>query len=111
MDYHEVGRSISTLMADKHFQEVAYSAHSRGQLLSAINEFLNRSIVLPPGEWSSPDLILVDQVREKAQVMIKKKDTGKQKKMEAVPGQFCLKSIHTPIILSNDSNFDGENYM
>ncbi|KAK4327255.1 hypothetical protein Pmani_002273 [Petrolisthes manimaculis] len=41
MDYHEVGRSISTLMSDKGFHEVAYRAHTRGQLLSAINEFLN----------------------------------------------------------------------
>ncbi|KAF2358900.1 Bicarbonate transporter eukaryotic [Trinorchestia longiramus] len=85
MDYHEVGRSISTLMSDKHFNEVAYRAHSRGQLLSAINEFLNASIVLPPAEWSNTDLIPVDQIREKAQEMMKRKQTMRKKRLASEP--------------------------
>ena len=87
MDYHEVGRSISTLMSDKHFHEVAYRAHSRSQLLSAINEFLNASIVLPPSEWSNSDLIPVDQIREKAQEMVKRKETIRQKRLQTDPGK------------------------
>lgn len=85
MDYHEVGRSISTLMSDKHFNEVAYRAHSRGQLLSAINEFLNASIVLPPSEWSNTDLIPVDQIREKAAEMVKRKESLRQKRLQVEP--------------------------
>ncbi|MPC25386.1 Anion exchange protein 3 [Portunus trituberculatus] len=83
MDYHEVGRSISTLMSDKGFHEVAYRAHSRGQLLSAINEFLNASIVLPPTDWSNKDLVPVDEIQEKASQMIKKKESIRSKRMQA----------------------------
>lgn len=83
MDYHEVGRSISTLMSDKGFHEVAYRAHSRGQLLSAINEFLNASIVLPPTDWSNKDLVPVDEIQEKASQMIKKKESIRSKRIQA----------------------------
>lgn len=50
LDYHEVGRSIATLMSNRHFHNIAYKADDRRELLSAINEFLDDSIVLPPGE-------------------------------------------------------------
>uniref|UniRef100_A0A3Q3X689 Anion exchange protein n=1 Tax=Mola mola TaxID=94237 RepID=A0A3Q3X689_MOLML len=50
IDYHQIGRSISTLMSDKHFHEAAYQADDRQDLLSAINRFLDCSVVLPPSE-------------------------------------------------------------
>ncbi|XP_042242077.1 band 3 anion transport protein-like isoform X2 [Homarus americanus] len=80
MDYHEVGRSISTLMSDKGFHEVAYRAHSRGQLLSAINEFLNASIVMPPADWNNKDLVPVEDIRAKAQQIMKKKESLRNKR-------------------------------
>uniref|UniRef100_A0A3B3SWA0 Anion exchange protein n=1 Tax=Paramormyrops kingsleyae TaxID=1676925 RepID=A0A3B3SWA0_9TELE len=57
MDYHEIGRSISTLMSDKNFHEVAYFADDRQDLLSGINEFLDYSIVLPPSDVEGKDLL------------------------------------------------------
>ncbi|CAL4128386.1 unnamed protein product [Meganyctiphanes norvegica] len=85
MDYHEVGRSISTLMSDKSFHEVAYRAHSRGQLLTAINEFLNASIVMPPSEWNNKDLLPIDDMRIKAQQLhLKKESLRARKKSEIV---------------------------
>ncbi|XP_030066755.1 anion exchange protein 3 [Microcaecilia unicolor] len=57
MDYHEIGRSISTLMSDKHFHEAAYMADDRQDLLNAINEFLDCSIVIPPLELEGKDLL------------------------------------------------------
>ncbi|XP_041118012.1 anion exchange protein 3-like isoform X2 [Polyodon spathula] len=57
IDYHEIGRSISTLMSDKHFHEAAYSADDRQDLLNAINEFLDCSIVIPPSEVEGKDLL------------------------------------------------------
>ncbi|XP_048835846.1 anion exchange protein 3-like isoform X5 [Brienomyrus brachyistius] len=57
MDYHEIGRSISTLMSDKNFHEVAYFADDRQDLLSGINEFLDCSIVLPPSDVEGKDLL------------------------------------------------------
>ncbi|XP_063075317.1 anion exchange protein 2a isoform X2 [Engraulis encrasicolus] len=57
MDYHQIGRSISTLMSDKHFHEAAYLADERQDLLNAINSFLDCSIVLPPLEVDGDELL------------------------------------------------------
>ncbi|XP_013924186.1 PREDICTED: anion exchange protein 2 [Thamnophis sirtalis] len=57
MDYHEIGRSISTLMSDKQFHEAAYLADDRHDLLQAINEFLDCSVVLPPSEVQGEELL------------------------------------------------------
>uniref|UniRef100_A0A8C9S1G7 Anion exchange protein n=1 Tax=Scleropages formosus TaxID=113540 RepID=A0A8C9S1G7_SCLFO len=57
MDYHEIGRSISTLMSDKQFHDAAYLADERQDLLNAINSFLDCSIVLPPSEVGGEELL------------------------------------------------------
>uniref|UniRef100_A0A8C9YEK7 Anion exchange protein n=1 Tax=Sander lucioperca TaxID=283035 RepID=A0A8C9YEK7_SANLU len=49
--YHEIGRSMATLMTDEIFHDVAYKAKDRTDLLSGIDEFLDQVTVLPPGEW------------------------------------------------------------
>uniref|UniRef100_A0A3B3CRG9 Anion exchange protein n=1 Tax=Oryzias melastigma TaxID=30732 RepID=A0A3B3CRG9_ORYME len=51
IDYHQIGRSISMLMSDK------VSAKDRQELLTAINSFLECSVVLPPSEVSGEMLI------------------------------------------------------
>ncbi|XP_067330180.1 anion exchange protein 2a isoform X1 [Channa argus] len=57
IDYHQIGRSISTLMSDKNFHEAAYHADDRQDLLTAINRFLDCSIVLPPSEVGGDELL------------------------------------------------------
>nr|XP_020846490.1 anion exchange protein 3-like [Phascolarctos cinereus] len=57
IDYHELGRSFATLMSDKLFHEAAYQAHDWQDLLGAISEFLDCSIVIPPSEVESLDLL------------------------------------------------------
>lgn len=49
--FHEIGRSMATLMSDEIFHEVAYRARKREHLLAGIDEFLDAVTVLPPGEW------------------------------------------------------------
>uniref|UniRef100_A0A8D0KP72 Anion exchange protein n=1 Tax=Salvator merianae TaxID=96440 RepID=A0A8D0KP72_SALMN len=49
--FHEIGRSIGTLMTDEVFHDVAYKAKDRNDLLAGIDEFLDQVTVLPPGEW------------------------------------------------------------
>ncbi|CAH1788488.1 unnamed protein product, partial [Owenia fusiformis] len=49
--YHEIGRSIATLMSDEVFHHVAYKARNRQHLVAGIDEFLDSVTVLPPGEW------------------------------------------------------------
>ncbi|CAF0855369.1 unnamed protein product [Brachionus calyciflorus] len=49
--YHEIGRSVSTLMSDEIFHEVAYKAKNKHDILNAFDVFLDQVTVLPPGEW------------------------------------------------------------
>ncbi|XP_052080375.1 anion exchange protein 2-like isoform X4 [Mytilus californianus] len=80
MDYHEVGRSISTLMSNQHFHDVAYKAESRRELLGAINEFLDESIVLPPGDWDQKTLLpIMDMARKKARLKRRKQQKEEEK--------------------------------
>jgi sodium bicarbonate cotransporter 8 len=48
-NFHEIGRSMATLMSDEVFHEVAYRAKKRDHLLAGIDEFLDAVTVLPPG--------------------------------------------------------------
>ena len=67
--YHEIGRSMATIMSDEIFHDVAYKAKQRDHLLAGLDEFLDAGdddvdeidienvnelisvTVLPPGEW------------------------------------------------------------
>ncbi|XP_074421092.1 electroneutral sodium bicarbonate exchanger 1 isoform X3 [Larus michahellis] len=49
--YHEIGRSMATIMTDEVFHDVAYKAKDRADLVAGIDEFLDQVTVLPPGEW------------------------------------------------------------
>lgn len=74
LDYHEVGRSISTLFSNKSFCETAYKADERKDILSAINEFLDDSLVLPPGNWDSKSVLPFDELKSKSDKIRKKKE-------------------------------------
>ncbi|XP_069792087.1 anion exchange protein 3-like isoform X2 [Narcine bancroftii] len=78
MDYHEIGRSVSTLMSDKDFNEAAYLADDRQDLLNAINEFLDCSIVIPPLELEGKDLLRSVATFQKE--MLRKRREREQKK-------------------------------
>ncbi|XP_067869376.1 anion exchange protein 2-like isoform X3 [Heterodontus francisci] len=56
-DYHEIGRSVSTLMSDRTFHKVAYEAKDCNDLLNGISEFLDYSIVIPPSEVQDEELL------------------------------------------------------
>uniref|UniRef100_A0A8C0H1R4 Anion exchange protein n=1 Tax=Chelonoidis abingdonii TaxID=106734 RepID=A0A8C0H1R4_CHEAB len=78
VDYHEIGRSISTLMSDKLFHEAAYMADDRQDLLNAINEFLDCSIVIPPSEVEGKDLLRSIATFQKE--LLRKRKEREQKK-------------------------------
>ncbi|XP_060117911.1 anion exchange protein 3 [Heteronotia binoei] len=78
LDYHEIGRSISTLMSDKHFHEAAYMADDRQDLLNAINEFLDCSIVIPPSEMEGKGLFKSVATFQKE--LLRKRKEREQKK-------------------------------
>lgn len=82
LDYHEIGRSISTLMANKSFHKIAYKATERRELLSAINDFLDDSIVLPPGDWERQALLPFDELKTKTNAIRKRKEKALAKEKE-----------------------------
>ncbi|XP_071175193.1 electroneutral sodium bicarbonate exchanger 1-like [Mytilus edulis] len=53
----EIGRAISNMMVDEIFNEVAYKAKSREDIMYGFDEFLDQLTVLPPGQWD-PDVRL-----------------------------------------------------
>ncbi|XP_058476762.1 anion exchange protein 2a isoform X3 [Solea solea] len=97
IDYHQIGRSISTLMSDKHFHEAAYQAEVRQDLLTAINQFLDRSIVLPPSEVDGEQLlrsvarfqreILRKREEEQSDKVQEKASSGQQQEGSLVPSK------------------------
>ncbi|KAF7646565.1 hypothetical protein LDENG_00185450 [Lucifuga dentata] len=56
IDPHRIGCSLATLMSDRHFQEAAYLADRRQDLLTAISHFLDSSAVLPPSDVGGDEL-------------------------------------------------------
>ncbi|CAL1534908.1 unnamed protein product [Lymnaea stagnalis] len=95
MDYHEVGRSLSTLMSNQQFHDVAYRAESRDDLLRAINSFLDDSIVLPPGDWDHRTLLpITHMARKRAQMRKLKKQQIEEK--EALPPAALLDKDDIP---------------
>jgi hypothetical protein len=55
------------------FNEVAYRTETRRDLLCAINEFLDDSIVLPPGEWESKALLPIEDLHAKSREIRQRK--------------------------------------
>ncbi|KAI9588222.1 band 3 anion transport protein isoform X1 [Glossina fuscipes] len=97
LDYHEVGRSIATLMANESFHAIAYKADDRKDLLSAINEFLDDSIVLPPGNWDRHDLLPFEELKAKKDWIRSRKTKALQIKKElkekAINKEICKASV------------------
>ncbi|CAG0879882.1 unnamed protein product [Darwinula stevensoni] len=82
MDYHEIGCAIATLMSNSGFHDVAYKTETRRDLLSAINEFLDDSIVLPPGEWESARLLPFDDIKAKSREIRNRKKMRIEKELK-----------------------------
>ncbi|KAM3658374.1 band 3 anion transport protein isoform 4-T5 [Ammospiza maritima maritima] len=57
ISYHEIGRAIGTMMSERVFRRDAYLAEGRQELLRAVEDFLDASIVLPPTEAPSEPLL------------------------------------------------------
>uniref|UniRef100_A0A3B5ASL8 Anion exchange protein n=1 Tax=Stegastes partitus TaxID=144197 RepID=A0A3B5ASL8_9TELE len=101
MDYHQIGRSISTLMSDKQFHEAAYLADDRQDLLNAINSFLDCSIVLPPSEMGDDELLR--SVARFQREMLRKREEQGVKLSAKEPKSFEEKeALLTPLKKSDD---------
>ncbi|KAK7881699.1 hypothetical protein WMY93_030108 [Mugilogobius chulae] len=94
MDYHQIGRSISTLMSDKQFHEAAYLADDRQDLLNAINSFLDCSIVLPPSEMGGDELLR--SVARFQQEMLRKREEQETKLLKEPKSFEDKEALLTP---------------
>ncbi|XP_046880239.1 anion exchange protein 2b isoform X2 [Hypomesus transpacificus] len=100
MDYHQIGRSISTLMSDKHFHECAYLADDRQDLLNAINSFLDCSIVLPPSEMGGEELLRSVATFQREMLRKREEQEGRLAKEPQSPED--KESLLTPFKPSDD---------
>ncbi|XP_076623151.1 anion exchange protein Ae2 isoform X6 [Colletes latitarsis] len=91
LDYHEIGRSIATLMANTSFHKVAYKANERRELLSAINEFLDDSIVLPPGDWERQALLPFNELKAKSEAIRNRKAKALEEKSKPIQSEAAIK--------------------
>lgn len=70
-------------MANQQFHNIAYGANDRKALLSAINEFLDDSIVLPPGDWERQALLPIEEIKAKSEAIRRRKENALKKAAEA----------------------------
>ncbi|XP_069809811.1 band 3 anion transport protein isoform X1 [Dendropsophus ebraccatus] len=55
--FHEVGRAVSSMMAERVFRTDMYLAGGRPDVLQALDEFLDCCIVLPPNDTTNEQLL------------------------------------------------------
>ncbi|XP_056293033.1 anion exchange protein 3 isoform X3 [Pseudoliparis swirei] len=103
VDYHEIGRSFSTLMSDKNFHEVAYFADDRQDLLNGINEFLDCSIVIPPSDVEGKDLLKT--VADFQKQMLRKR---KERELKRHHSTFGLEQNNKEVIPEEEEEGDQE---
>jgi solute carrier family 4 anion exchanger 2 len=73
-------------MSNRHFHNIAYRADDRKELLSAINEFLDDSIVLPPGKWDKEHLLPFEELKEKNEYIRNRKNKAiEEEKLKTKP--------------------------
>lgn len=65
------------------FHNLAYKAAERKELLSAINVFLDDSIVLPPGDWERKALLPFSELKAKSDAIRRRRN----KQLGAAGGQ------------------------
>ncbi|KAI1887264.1 hypothetical protein AGOR_G00188230 [Albula goreensis] len=57
MDYHELGRAMGALMADRVFNTAAFLAQDDKELTDAVADFMDCSIVVPPTEINNETML------------------------------------------------------
>lgn len=88
IDCHEVGRSFSTLMSNEMFHNVCYTVDNKDELMQAISDYLDESIVLPPGDWASRNLLSLQEIQE-----MRKRKKQRREALEKMKSQASEKSL------------------
>ncbi|XP_078280960.1 anion exchange protein 2-like isoform X2 [Rhinoraja longicauda] len=96
LNYHEIGRSLSTLMSDKVFHQVAYEANSPCDLLTGIREVLDYSIVISPTEVHDEELLRTVIPFQHEMLLERKKKIDKNSGKTPAPLQIAPGKTTTP---------------
>ncbi|XP_067931352.1 band 3 anion transport protein-like isoform X2 [Watersipora subatra] len=83
VEYLEIGRSLATLMSNKNFRDAVYTAREKDTILTAMNAFLDDSIVLPPGDFDRKTLLpIMHMARKSLKAKIDKKMAAQRQSLE-----------------------------
>ncbi|XP_075701299.1 band 3 anion transport protein-like [Rhinoderma darwinii] len=100
--YHEVGRAVSSMMAERVFRTDMYLAGGSQDILQSLDEFLDCCIVLPPSDTTNEqllkDLLPVQQnlLRKRYEVVKVVPGGHTDKKPKAEPPEDPLKRTRRP---------------
>ena len=107
IDCHEVGRAFSTLMSSKYLQKRSYSIATKGELLNAVNDFMDESFVLPDiGNWEQKNLLSFQSIQEMRERTKKLRGKGKYNEKADLDligssGLGIFKNLSLPHSISN----------
>ena len=57
-------------MVSQVFRDIAYSGLDKHDILKGISEFLNDTMVLPPGDWDRELLLPITRIQKKEQAKV-----------------------------------------
>ena len=107
IDCHEVGRCMSTLMSNRRFHNACYKVEERRELLNSINDYLDESVVLPPGDWDSKNMLSMSEIhdlRKRKKAKPEKSVDDKEKEDEAAETFESNPLIRAPYIFGGMIN-------
>ncbi|XP_038047083.1 anion exchange protein 3-like isoform X11 [Patiria miniata] len=99
-DYHEIGRAMATLFSDEVFRDIAYTGLDKHDIMKGISEFLNDTMVLPPGDWDRDLLLPITRIQKKEQAKVmRRRQTLKPTKEDTEAVLALAKKMHIELQL------------
>ncbi|XP_049616000.1 solute carrier family 4 member 1b (Diego blood group) isoform X1 [Syngnathus scovelli] len=94
LDYHETGRAMAALMADKLFNQTASRAKSLRNLTEAVGDFMDCSIVIPPTEIQNEAML--SSIVNFQKKLLKDRVHSSEPVLESKPSQITFSSAPPP---------------
>ena len=111
LDYHQVGRAMATLLANESFRAAAYAIASRKQFMTAINDFFDGSIVVPPGDIAKRQLVDFHSLRFVERPMRRRRValtlSNMPQSAAAHLGTYRMKAVSTSMTLRRTGRWFG----
>ncbi|XP_051968393.1 solute carrier family 4 member 1b (Diego blood group) [Xyrauchen texanus] len=92
MNYHECGRAMASLLADKVFNQAAFQAQSDRELTDAVEDFMDCSIVIPPTEIQNESMLSALIPFQKKLLMERLRPSDPKLRLDVKPRKFSKSS-------------------